>query len=824
MSASIWELLGVPPGSDRKAIRRGYAARLKDVNPEDDPEGFKALREAFEMAQWQSDAGYYDDFSDEPAEADAAADGAPPPDGWDAPIWPDALAPDRGSDVETEAFDAEPGFGAIHQDLDDRLRLLLDALDRDDPVDPDTLIGLLDDVLGSPAMDEIAVHGRVEPLLAYHLAGSIPRSDPLLERVAGFFGWDADEIHAGRDWHVDQILSRLRDRLQIRSLTFHDHPLKRGWRALTERTVSALAMRWDGLSPDVRAQVRELFDVARYDLPGLADEFVAERAEWWRAFLAKPRLSADAWLSVPFSAFLIYLLLEAWGDGQAGPNAGAISIFAALALPLLHLFTVKRLRHARLAETKAWPEWFVQGWMPASVALPFIVASIPATKIGIVLSGVLAACLFVWVSLAIPPRPPAGGLGRRIGAALSLLWPLGLVALFATPRLGSGETLQWAMVSAALAFIWVRAYVPIVYTIDRLVPRWPTAVALGLSIGLVALAAAIGQVLPNRTAVAAALALVAGWILLQGFWGNDPEKNKFLLVLGWLALIGHVVVAAPWPDSPGSPTVTADGGQSPVRGAIVITPNAGAYQKARCGPDIPFTGAARPPVPCAPNLWLLAEDDIARASPGSPFRTVSNLTIAVSSDGGVTDCAAAGPEEVAERIETACDAVLVNARFLPAVDARGRRAEGLVDAKVEWSAPEGKLPPPPAPPPSLAKSPGLNQPLDARKPFGGGQVKCPAEPKRGTGPLPLRPCGTFTDWMSLSDYPVAARSGEYGETRVVLLVSDKGKPTTCRVRKSSGSKPLDDTTCRVLKRGRWLPARDEEGRAVGTELTFTMDW
>ena len=52
-----WAVLGLKPGAERTDIRRAYARLLKTTNPEDDPEGFMALRAAHDAAldqlQWR---------------------------------------------------------------------------------------------------------------------------------------------------------------------------------------------------------------------------------------------------------------------------------------------------------------------------------------------------------------------------------------------------------------------------------------------------------------------------------------------------------------------------------------------------------------------------------------------------------------------------------------------------------------------------------------------------------------------------------------------------------------------------------------------------
>jgi uncharacterized membrane protein YhaH (DUF805 family) len=47
---SCWATLGVDPHSDPRTVKRAYARLLKDVHPEEHPEAFMALREAYERA------------------------------------------------------------------------------------------------------------------------------------------------------------------------------------------------------------------------------------------------------------------------------------------------------------------------------------------------------------------------------------------------------------------------------------------------------------------------------------------------------------------------------------------------------------------------------------------------------------------------------------------------------------------------------------------------------------------------------------------------------------------------------------------------------
>ncbi|MBE1275449.1 DnaJ domain-containing protein [Enterovibrio baiacu] len=66
---SMWETLGIEPTNDESAIKKAYRIKLRQHHPEDDPEGFKRVREAYEkVLAFLKEGGSVDDGEQDAAD------------------------------------------------------------------------------------------------------------------------------------------------------------------------------------------------------------------------------------------------------------------------------------------------------------------------------------------------------------------------------------------------------------------------------------------------------------------------------------------------------------------------------------------------------------------------------------------------------------------------------------------------------------------------------------------------------------------------------------------------------------------------------------
>jgi protein TonB len=85
---------------------------------------------------------------------------------------------------------------------------------------------------------------------------------------------------------------------------------------------------------------------------------------------------------------------------------------------------------------------------------------------------------------------------------------------------------------------------------------------------------------------------------------------------------------------------------------------------------------------------------------------------------------------------------------------------------------------------------------------------------------------TLLALFTSDDYPVdALRRNEQGTVATRLRIDSNGRVSGCTIVASSGSRSLDDATCKILtERARFSPARDAEGEAVPDTYDQRVTW
>lgn len=322
--SNAWQLLGIEATADSKAIRRAYAARLRAIDPDQDRDGFAALRDARDQALMLASGEVADApspgimiagmevivpspdmaFSGSlPATCDAAsaplsiAAATPPPDWRMPPIALDCrIAADAGDAIVLPLPDGADALivptvtRAEVQDLsraDHALHALLypdpDAPSQDRPMHPADIVNgttLIKRIHAEAQQGAIDLHARVDDWLANILAGSWPRAQPLLAPAARLFGWEALDGQIDAPPAVDFINRRLASDRFAQQVQQKGHPLHRAWQQLAKptRPGQSWALWWQG------AKVDELITTIRRDYPELE-----QRLDWHRIALREER-------------------------------------------------------------------------------------------------------------------------------------------------------------------------------------------------------------------------------------------------------------------------------------------------------------------------------------------------------------------------------------------------------------------------------------------------------------------------------------------------------------------------------------------------------
>ena len=436
-----WKALGIKPTTDRTEIRRAYARLLKVTNPEDDADGFKNLREAYESALQLANA---------PQSADAQPDFR----------QPDFAKSGLADPIAAKTPDTPAGVSYLQADYQaacDRLEALLAP---DSEADDETLLDALIIVLTAPFTENPSAARSAETWLVRLLLTNQPRSDVLVSPVAAHFGWTKQLAlgEAGSDAADKQAMLRRASNIAfLRRVQKPDDAYHYAFSILTRPPASGSLIDFV-FDMSTRDKVAECLGRIRRHHPDLEAELNPRTVATWDDRLNYPRMSPmSAWMAVISVPSLLAMAVCAFLPTPAFGAALLIGIipvtWTVVRIVYVCAIVLPRLKWLSDPRRDAKP-WLAFGWAPATGLLLFV-ATVPLPVGAAIAMAIIGLLIVGWTMIAGEPDRSAGNWPWRLRVVVAEM-PL-LVWLFTSLHGWPGAT-GFEMSTAVITAIFVAGY------------------------------------------------------------------------------------------------------------------------------------------------------------------------------------------------------------------------------------------------------------------------------------------------------------------------------------------------------------------------------
>ena len=482
----VWEILGIAPTSEQGAIRKAYAARLKEVQPEEDPAGFQLLRAAYESALRAAKGTML------PADRTAARSASSPP----APVPAESAA------------------------LEEALARLARTLRNEAGIEGAAFRSALEDVLTDPRMFHVGDFRSTESRIARMMLESLPRSDGVLPIVVERFGWHRSETSSRHSKEVLAVMSRTADLEIVAKLRAGTDNDARVFRMLsTPAPKSWIVRRYRAIFLD--QAVREFMQRTLPARPALASWLDQRSSALWLGILGRPHLSKRALLAMPvYSALALAALWIAAVEGAISPDLRrpllALALCSGPILALAKLYIFSWPVHWLMLKRRGRPfaAWVRVGWLPASACLVLIAGAPAAGWMTAVIAALGSSCLLVWATVASAPVFVAEGLSFSEKLRFSFARNIIMIYWTCLIAAGAGAPAALATLGALSASAIADASARKIWLFDT--PR-ATRVRLGIAL-LIAVSSVLSWIwMADRSGRSARLAaaLVTAAVLLH---------------------------------------------------------------------------------------------------------------------------------------------------------------------------------------------------------------------------------------------------------------------------------------------------------------------